>query len=79
MFMKHPFSLEKHQVHVFFNGRVGTKLRHGCRKVLHIHKFRGQSIMEAVQEGKFDDIELWAEQGQTLGEEWVKRILAWVV
>jgi len=35
--------------------------------------------MEAVQEGKFDDIELWAEQGQTLGEEWVKRILAWVV
>jgi len=28
-----------------------------------------QSIMEAVQEGKFDDIELWAEQGQTLGED----------
>lgn len=32
--------------------------------------------MEAVQEGKFDDIELWAEQGQTLGEDWVKRMVA---
>lgn len=28
-----------------------------------------QSIMQAVLEGKFDDIELWAEQAQTLGED----------
>ena len=30
---------------------------------------QGQSVMQAVLEGKFDDIELWAEQAQTLGEE----------
>lgn len=28
-----------------------------------------QSMMQAVLEGKFDDIELWAEQAQTLGED----------
>ena len=26
-------------------------------------------MMQAVLEGKFDDIELWAEQAQTLGED----------